>query len=155
MFRTITRLLFGGEEETPQEVKSGEVSEEEWLVVSHQEAISAENQGPEQTENEQTSKFPPHGDTAAHMKTDISVLDQETTVQRSNNSAPSEAVTGSVFHPKAMLEVTQLTSIQKAKAWTDRHYMTRNAIQRQNRIRQGVHHHSFPLQQPGHRHLSH
>ncbi|KAM7402653.1 hypothetical protein PAMP_017873 [Pampus punctatissimus] len=37
MFRTITRLLFGGEEdETPEDVKSGEVVEEGWLVVNHQ-----------------------------------------------------------------------------------------------------------------------
>lgn len=36
MFKTITRLLFGGEEETPEDVKSGEVVEEGWLVVSHQ-----------------------------------------------------------------------------------------------------------------------
>lgn len=36
MFKTISRLLFGGEEETPETVKSGEEVEEEWLVVSHQ-----------------------------------------------------------------------------------------------------------------------
>lgn len=36
MFKTITRLLFGGGEETPKSVKSGEVVEEEWLVVTHQ-----------------------------------------------------------------------------------------------------------------------
>ncbi|XP_034533888.1 tumor protein p53-inducible nuclear protein 2 [Notolabrus celidotus] len=156
MFRTITRLLFGGEEETPQEVKSGEVLEEEWHVVSHQEAVLAENQGPELTETQQTSNSPPHGDTVTHLQSDISVLDQETTVQSSSSSDPtSRAIAGSVLHPKALLEVTQLNSIQKAKTWADRHHMTRNAIQRQNRIRQGVHHHSFPLQQPGHRNLSH
>lgn len=36
MFKTIARLLFGGEEQTHEDVKSGEVVEEEWLVVSHQ-----------------------------------------------------------------------------------------------------------------------
>lgn len=36
MFKTIARLLFGGEEQTPENVKSGEVLEEDWLVVSHQ-----------------------------------------------------------------------------------------------------------------------
>lgn len=41
MFRTITRLLFGGEEDTPQEVKCGEVLEEEWLLVSHQGQFSS------------------------------------------------------------------------------------------------------------------
>ncbi len=36
MFKTISRLLFGEEEETPEDVKSGEALEEEWLVISHQ-----------------------------------------------------------------------------------------------------------------------
>lgn len=38
MFKTITRLIFGGEEQpTPDDVKPGdEGEEEEWLVVSHQ-----------------------------------------------------------------------------------------------------------------------
>lgn len=36
MFKTLTRLLFGGEEEAAEGVKSGEVVEEGWLVVTHQ-----------------------------------------------------------------------------------------------------------------------
>lgn len=38
MFKTITRLIFGGEEPpTPEDVKPGDEGEdEEWLVVSHQ-----------------------------------------------------------------------------------------------------------------------
>lgn len=36
MFKTIARLLFGGEEQTHGDVKACEVVEEEWLVVSHQ-----------------------------------------------------------------------------------------------------------------------
>lgn len=36
MLRAITRLLFGGEQETPDDFKSGEMQEEEWQVVSHQ-----------------------------------------------------------------------------------------------------------------------
>lgn len=81
-----------------------------------------------------------------------SVLDPEPTVQ---SSSTSPAITGSVSLHKALLEVTQLTCMQKAKAWTDPHHMSRNAIQRQNRVRQAVQHHSFHLQQPGHRNLSH
>ncbi|XP_035518400.1 tumor protein p53-inducible nuclear protein 2 [Morone saxatilis] len=149
MFKTITRLLFGGEEETPKDVKSGEVVEEGWLVVSHQEA---ESHSAELTDT-QPSNSAPHGDTIANMDNDSSVLDPEPTVQSS--IATSREITGSVSQPKALLEVTQLACTQKAKAWTDRHHMTRNAIQRQNRVRQGVQHHSFHLQQPGHRNLSH
>lgn len=36
MFRAIARLLFGGEEQTPDDFKSGEMAAEEWQVVSHQ-----------------------------------------------------------------------------------------------------------------------
>ncbi|KAA8593474.1 hypothetical protein FQN60_009590 [Etheostoma spectabile] len=152
MFKTISRLFFGGEEETCDDVKSGEVVEEGWLVVSHQEPSSAENQGAALTDTQPpTSAL--HGAPVANMETDMSVLDQEPTVQSS--CATSRAITGSVSQPKALEEVTQLTCIQKAKAWADPHQMSRNAIQRQNRVRQGVQHHSFHLQQPGQRNISH
>ncbi|XP_071350811.1 tumor protein p53-inducible nuclear protein 2 [Trachinotus anak] len=152
MFKTITRLLFGGKEETTEEVKSGEVVEEGWLVVSHQETSSAENQDAELTDAQPLNSAP-HGDTVANMETDASLLDPELTVESS--STTSGATFASFSQPKALSEVTQLTCNQKAKAWADRHHMSRNAIQRQNRARQGVQHHSFHLQQPGHRNLSH
>ncbi|KAM8756651.1 tumor protein p53-inducible nuclear protein 2 isoform 1-T3 [Acanthopagrus schlegelii] len=152
MFKTISRLLFGGEEETPETVKSGEEVEEEWLVVSHQEAGSAENQDAKLTDI-QPSNSTPHGDTVAAVAADISGLDPEPVVESS--SSPSRAISGSSSQPKALLEVTKITSTQKAKTWADRQHMTRNAIQRQNRVRQGVQHQSFPLQQPGHRNLCH
>ncbi|XP_073325118.1 tumor protein p53-inducible nuclear protein 2 [Pagrus major] len=152
MFKTISRLLFGGEEETPEDVKSGEEVEEEWLVVSHQEAVSAENQDAKLTDTE-LSNSAPHGDTVATVETDISLLDPEPTDQSS--SSPSRAITGSSSQPKALLEATKITCTQKAKTWADRQHMTRNAIQRQNRVRQGVQQHSFHLQQPGHRNICH
>ncbi|XP_070759507.1 tumor protein p53-inducible nuclear protein 2 [Enoplosus armatus] len=155
MFKTITRLLFGGEEETPVDVKSGEAVEEGWLVVSHQEAGSAENQGAELTDSQPSNSQALHGHTVANMETDVSVLDPEPAAQNSSSSSTSRAITGSVSQPKALVEVTQLTCIQKTKALADRHHMSRNAIERQNRVRQGVQHHSFHLQQPGHRNLSH
>ncbi|XP_033482075.1 tumor protein p53-inducible nuclear protein 2 [Epinephelus lanceolatus] len=158
MFQTITRLLFGGEEETPEDVKSGEAVEEGWLVVTHQEADSAESQGAELTDT-QPSNSVLHGDKVANMVTNISVSDPEPTGESSSSSSSSNsssrAVTGSVFQRKPLAEMTQLTCIQRAKAWADPHRMSRNTIQRQNRVRQGVQHHSFHLQQPGHRNLSH
>ncbi|KAL6111461.1 uncharacterized protein ACO6RY_08437 [Pungitius sinensis] len=154
MFKTITRLLFGGQEEAPEDVKSGEVVEEGWLVVSHPESGSAENQCTKPTDT-QSSNSDLHGAMVANMESDVSVLDPEHTVESSSSSNSSQTITGSVCHPKAVLEVTQLTSIQKAKTWADPHHMSRNAIQRQNRARQGVQHQSFHLQQPGQRNLSH
>lgn len=148
MFKTITRLLFGGEEETPKGVKSGEVVEEEWLVVTHQESGSAENQEAELTDPQPLNSAP-HGDTFANIESDKSDLESEATVQSSG------AVSVSFSQPKVLAEVTQLTCNQKAKAWAERHQISRNSIQRQNRVRQGVQHQSFHLQQPGHRNLGH
>jgi len=148
MFRTITRLLFGGEEETPEDVKSGEVVEEGWLVVNHQ----AENQDAEVPDIHQSNSAI-NVDTATTLETDTSATDPEPTIQTSSTTSNSRAITGLISQPKTLAEVTQLT--QKAKSCADRHHMSRNAIQRQNRVHQGVQHQSFHLQQPGHRNLSH
>ncbi|XP_044206211.1 tumor protein p53-inducible nuclear protein 2 [Thunnus albacares] len=147
MFRTITRLLFGGEEKTPEDVKSGEVVEEGWLVVNHQENQDAD------VPDIQQSNSAINADTDTTLETVTSATDPEPTVQTSNTTSNSRAIIGLVSQPKTLAEVTQLT--QKAKSCADRHHMSRNAIQRQNRVRQGVQHQSFHLQQPGHRTLSH
>lgn len=147
MFRTITRLLFGGEEKTPEDVKSGEVVEEGWLVVNHQENQDAD------VPDIQQSNSAINADTDTTLETVTSATDPEPTVQISNTTSNSRAIIGLVSQPKTLAEVTQLT--QKAKSCADRHHMSRNAIQRQNRVRQGVQHQSFHLQQPGHRTLSH
>eukprot|EP00064_Thunnus_orientalis_P005908 superscaffoldBa00000596_g5922 len=147
MFRTITRLLFGGEEKTPEDVKSGEVVEEGWLVVNHQENQDAD------VPDIQQSNSAINADTDTTLETVTSATDPEPTVQTSSTTSNSRAIIGLVSQPKTLAEVTQST--QKAKSCADRHHMSRNAIQRQNRVRQGVQHQSFHLQQPGHRTLSH
>ncbi|CAK6958370.1 tumor protein p53-inducible nuclear protein 2 [Scomber scombrus] len=149
MFRMITRLLFGGEVETPEDVKSGEVVEEGWLVVNHQENQDAE--GP----NIQPSNSALYVDTDTKLEADTSATDPEPTFQTNSATSNSPAIAGLVSQPKTLSEVTQLTSAQKAKSCAGRHHMSRNAIQRQNRVCQGVQHPSFHLQQPGHRNLSH
>ncbi|KAM9408452.1 tumor protein p53-inducible nuclear protein 2 isoform 1-T2 [Pholidichthys leucotaenia] len=146
MLKAIGRLLFGGEEEAPGELESEEAVEEGWLVVSHQEADSAENQNMQTADTQSPNS-------SANTEAD-SMLEAEATVQ-SSSSSTSQAMPGPFFKPKALTGITQLASIQKAKTWADRHYASRNAIHRQNRIRQGVQQHSFHLQQPSHRSLSH
>ncbi|XP_034023604.1 tumor protein p53-inducible nuclear protein 2 [Thalassophryne amazonica] len=154
MLRTITRLLFGREEEATEVVKSGDVVEEDWLLVGHQVAVTdvspAEDQGAEQVSIQHSNSAPD-----GHSKVDpgISMLDQESTVGSNNTS--SQTLAALLSHTAATAKMTQLTSIQKAKAWADRHHMSRNVIQRRNRVCREVHHHSFQLQQPGHRSLSH
>ncbi|KAM4588056.1 tumor protein p53-inducible nuclear protein 2 [Odontesthes bonariensis] len=152
MFRAITHLLFGGKEEAPEDAKPGQVVEEGWLVVTHQAAASAENQDAQLADTQQ-SISPLHGDATANMESD-SVEDAEPAAP-SSSTATTRALTGSFSQPEALTELTQLTCTQKAKALADRHHVSRNAIQRQNRVCQGVQRHSFHLQQPGHRSLGH
>uniref|UniRef100_A0A3Q3N3S9 Uncharacterized protein n=1 Tax=Mastacembelus armatus TaxID=205130 RepID=A0A3Q3N3S9_9TELE len=146
MFKTITRMLFGAEEETLEVIKSGEVVEEGWLVVTHQ--------GRSDRHNSFWVLAHQVINTYSHFPVFLSsMLDPEPAVQSS--STTGRAISGYLPQAKAVAEVTQLTYIQKAKAWADRHHMSRKGIQRQNHVRYGVQQHSFHLQQPGHRNLSH
>lgn len=151
MFGIINRLLFGGEDKTPESVKSGEVVDDGWLVVNPQEVMSAEDQKVAPSEHQPNSAA--HGDTVSQQETDTSVADPEPVVQSGNTSTPAGA--GTFCQPKVLPEVTQFSCIQKAKAWAERHHTSRNGIQRQNRVRQGIPQHSFHLQQPGQRRLGH
>lgn len=62
------------------------------------------------------------------------------------------AVSALLLQPKALMELTRLTCLQKARA--DRQRVSRNTIQRQNRARQRFRPASFHLQQPVLRSLS-
>ncbi|XP_063329257.1 tumor protein p53-inducible nuclear protein 2 [Pelmatolapia mariae] len=144
MFRTIARMLFGREEETPEDIKAGDTMEEGWHVVTHQEAGSAENQDAMLTDSQPSSSVPQGTD----METDC-VADGEPTAQSGSTGTSAQSVFSSFSKPKAIAKMTQ------AKVLAERHHVSRNAIQRQNRVRQGVQHHSYHLQQPGCRSLSH
>lgn len=150
MFKTISRLIFGGAEETADDVKCGDAGEEGWHVVTHQEA-EVENQGALLSDAQPPSPIV-CGNTSTEMEADCS---PDAEPVQSGGTATSRAVPAVFSQPKTLAEVTRITCAQKAEAWADRHYVSRNAIQRQNRVRQGVQHHAFQLQQPGHRSLSH
>lgn len=150
MLKTISRFIFGGAEETAEDVKSVEAGEEGWHVVTHQEA-EVENREALLSDTQPSSPGV-CGNTSTDTEADRT-SDAEPTGQ--SGSAASRAASGVYSQPKTLAEVTRLACIPKAKAWADRHCVSRNAIQRQNRVRQGVQSHSFQLQQPGHRSLSH
>lgn len=157
MLKTIARLIFGGEEDqqATEDVKSREEEEEEdeeWLVVSHDEALSAENNGLQQLDA-QTSASPPHGDTVTNVKAEVGAFDAEPPTQAGNPSG--RAAAASVSQLKALVQVAPLSFTPKGCTWVERHHTTRNAIQRQNRVRQGVQHSVFHLQQPGLRNHCH
>lgn len=156
MFKTIARLIFGGEEEqqATEDVKSRkeEAEDEEWLVVSHDEAVSAENNGLEKTDA-QTSASPLHVDAVVNMETEVSAFDPEP--QNQTGSPSGRAAAASVSQLKALAQAVPLSFVPKGRSWVERHHTARNAIQRQNRVRQGVQHNVFHLQQPGLRNLCH
>nr|XP_057921151.1 tumor protein p53-inducible nuclear protein 2 isoform X2 [Doryrhamphus excisus] len=156
MLKRLARLLFGGQEAPPGEVQPEEVVEEEWLVVSHQEAASAGTG----TGSVGASSLPPDSDpntvATTPVDTDASVTDPESeqSTDQSGGTASKRGVASALLSPpEALQELTKLTCRKASR--TSSHCMSRNAIQRQNRVRQGCQQHSFPLQQPGHRTLSH
>ncbi|RVE72850.1 hypothetical protein OJAV_G00041950 [Oryzias javanicus] len=133
MFRTIARLLFGDQEES-EDGKSEEVKEEDWLVITHQEAAEIQDAlTPDIQESTSTLLQDPPPNTEPDRVSDAAAGD-------------CRAVSALLLQPKALVELTQLTCLQKAKA--DRPRVSRNTIQRQNRIRQRVRPASFHLQQP-------
>ncbi|CAN9512489.1 unnamed protein product [Ophioblennius macclurei] len=163
MFKTISRLIFGGAEETPEDVKCGEVvGEEGWHVVTHQEADSGENQDAPLAETQPSSPSL-CGSISANIEADCT-SEAEPEVQNSSSvgeggdnsdTSTSRVASGAFSQPKTQTEIERVMWIHRAKAWADRHYVSRNAIQRQNRVRHGVQAHSFQLQQPGNRSLGH
>lgn len=79
-----------------------------------------------------------------------SVVDQELTGQ---DGVARPAAAGVAAQLKPLMVAEQL--LEKTRTWTDRHHVTRNTMQRHNRVRQGVQQSRFHLQQPGRRSLAH
>lgn len=151
MFKIITSLLFG-EEEVPkreQETSSVEAEDEEWHVVSHQDAVADDHQ--EGVMLDSHPNLAAQDAPISQQEGDSSVASPETP---SNNRA-NEAVHALLCPPKGLAHAPLSACVQKAKAWAQRHSTSRNSIQRQNRLRQGIQQHAFPLHQPGHRNLCH
>lgn len=149
MFGIINRLLFGGEEKTADSVGSGEVLEDGWLVVSHQEAMPEDDQKGALSEHQPDSAV--HGHSVPQPETEPSAADPEPAVGTSS----ARAVSGASPRPRLLSEATRSSCIHQAKAWARRHRTSRNGVRRQNRVRRGVRPQSFHLQQPGHRSLGH
>lgn len=150
MLKTISRFIFGGAEEATEDVKCVEAGEEGWHVVTHQEAEVENRDAP--LSDARPSSPAACGNTSADTEADRT---SDADAAARSSGATSPAGSGVSPQPKALAEVTRLACPPKAKAWADRHHVSRNAIQRQNRVRHGVQSHSFQLQQPGHRSLSH
>ncbi|KAK7907466.1 hypothetical protein WMY93_016078 [Mugilogobius chulae] len=144
MFRIIANLLFGEEERPIQDIRSVE-EEEEWHVVSHQEAVADEHQKAALLDHQPSSAV------VGSQDAENSVISSETQDQDMKNT--HQAFPSVLCLPKAVSQATQAAYMQKAKAWADRHRSSGKAVQRQNRIRHSIQQQAFCLHQPSHRNL--
>lgn len=127
-----------------------EAEDEEWHVVCHQDAVADEHQ--------EGALLDHHPDTTVQgsplsLQDGNSVTAPETQDQNKTNANAS--VQRILFESKALAHAPLSICVQRAKALAQRHSTSRNAIQRQNRIRQGIQQQAFHLHQPGHRNLCH
>ncbi|KAL0978604.1 hypothetical protein UPYG_G00172800 [Umbra pygmaea] len=164
MFRRLTSLFFGGDEDirTDQRTsKPAEMLEEGWLLVNHQEAVKELKSVEEQVvdcANTSNYRFPPSppvfNESEPTSENDTRGSEPEVPGQRHANS-PSRVIHGSV----SMAKVMHVARVQRAQTRVDRRHLTRSGIKRQNCVRQRVHRHSSIhntyLQQPGQHSFSH
>lgn len=143
-------MLFGEEDKPKDDAGSGEVEDEEWHVVSHQDAVADEHQEGALLDYHPNSAVR-DGSTISQQDADVSATSADTQDRNTNNA--HEAVHGILCPPKGLASLS--ACVQKEKAWAQRHSSSRNAIQRQNRVRQGIQQQAFHLHQPGLRNLCH
>lgn len=167
MIKRISRLFFGGEEETPMEQKTpklGETVEDEWFLVSLPDAVCEVNIVEQPVELAFTSIYRcpsiPHvtEESKANLETNVRIPEPDVPVQKSRT--PSRVICGSVHQAGPLAKVTQVARVQRAQAHSDRRHLGRSGIHRQNCIRQRSQRHTSRshttyLHQPGHRNLSH
>ncbi|XP_077582957.1 uncharacterized protein LOC144203414 isoform X2 [Stigmatopora nigra] len=153
MLRKLAYLLFGGEKDASEEVVPEKV-EEEWLVVTHQEATSAEIAIVEAPTGSSESVTNPTMITNLETTRATEPASEQSTVD-SQETAKSIHATSEILCPptKTLQELTELTSMKKTRET----YQPKSfpAIQQRNRIRHGFQHRSFSLQQPGQRAFGH
>ncbi|KAJ0068414.1 hypothetical protein NL108_005997 [Boleophthalmus pectinirostris] len=150
MFRIIANFLFGDEDKPLEDIKSVEVEDEEWHVVSHQEAVADEHQKAALLEHQPKSAV---FDSSNVQDADNSVISSET-LDQTKEKITNQAFPG-VSLPKVVAHVTEAACMQRAKAWGDRHNSSRKAVQRQNRLQHRVQQQALHLHQPVHRNMYH
>lgn len=151
MFRIITNLLFGEEDKPTEDISSTEADDEEWHVVSHQDAVADEHQEGALLDQNPTSSV----QSAPLEQQDAVISGSSTeTLDQKKNSA-FEAVHGILCQAKDVTQASLSACVQKEKTFAQRHSTSRNAIHRLNRTRQGAQHQVFHLHQPSQRNLCH
>jgi len=140
MFKIITSLLFGGDEDAHEDLKSGEVVDEGWLLVNPTEAVNEVSSvaADQDTERDDSSLCRAPSNPAVNEESDAI---SETDI--SSNTIPSIRSTAS--QAAALAKMTQVTRVQRAQALVDRRPLSRGYIQRQNCVCQRTPRHSFHI----------
>uniref|UniRef100_A0A8C7CS07 Uncharacterized protein n=1 Tax=Oncorhynchus kisutch TaxID=8019 RepID=A0A8C7CS07_ONCKI len=145
MFRKLTSLFFGRDEDIPTDQrtsKPAEMLEEGWFLVNHQGLFLT-----------RSSVWTIH----SRDRFSEPISETDLPVQRSATS-PSRIIRESVSMAGQLAKVTQVARVQRAQTRVDRRHLTRSCIQRQNSVCLRAQRHSSRttyLQQPGHRNFSH
>ncbi|KAM6979709.1 glutathione hydrolase 7-like [Aplochiton taeniatus] len=142
MFRRLTNLFFGQDEETPTNpgtAKSGELVDDEWLLVPHQDLVTKihPEAGSEVSTVEDRAAELANSSTNEESESGIETRMSELSVQR--NSIPSRVTRDFVSQVGALVKVTQIARVQRAQALSDRHHLGRNCIQHHCRLPEEVH----------------
>lgn len=164
MFRMLTSLFWGGDDETTQDEtpheesqkttpqrtsksgdesqrtsKFGDMDDTEWHLVNHHETAGEVSAGEETTgelANHKCSFIPVTKEPEANIASDLGsdVRLPEPDVSVQRSRSPSRVILGS--STGALAKVTQVARVQRAQARCERRCLGRTSMQRQNCIRQ-------------------
>ncbi|XP_048838647.1 tumor protein p53-inducible nuclear protein 2 isoform X3 [Brienomyrus brachyistius] len=171
MLQRLSTLLFGEVEDASTDISGPkpcvmDADEEGWLLVNLPEGATAESSPIEDLliEHPSMSVYVALGnqsvqDSVASLTGSVSRV-AEAVPPASQDSAPRRIPRGAAAKAGAMVKVTQVTRVQRAKARAERRHLARNRVQRQNRVREQAsrrpaHTHGTYLRQPCQRTLNH
>ncbi|XP_051517510.1 tumor protein p53-inducible nuclear protein 2-like isoform X3 [Myxocyprinus asiaticus] len=151
MFQRISSLFFGSMEEGTPELKGPkpcvtEADEEGWLLVNLPEGATAEASPLEDLLIEHPSMsvyvspghLPAMEESTSSLAGSISRMSESAVPAVTRSSAATRVTRGAAAQAGGLAKVTQVSRVQKAKARTERRHVTRNRMQRQNRVREQV-----------------
>ncbi|XP_051962384.1 tumor protein p53-inducible nuclear protein 2 isoform X2 [Xyrauchen texanus] len=173
MFQRISSLFFGSMEDVTPELKGPkpcvtEADEEGWLLVNLPEGATAEAspledlliEHPSMSVYVSPSHLPAMEESATSLAGTVSRMSESAVPAMTRSSTATRVTRGAAAQAGALAKVTQVSRVQKAKARTERRHLTRNRIQRQNRVleqvqRRVAHTHNSFLHQPCQRNFCH
>ncbi|XP_030623281.1 tumor protein p53-inducible nuclear protein 2 isoform X3 [Chanos chanos] len=151
MFQRLSSFFFGEEEEASAELKGPkpcvtEADEEGWLLVNLPEGATAETSPMEDLliEHPSMSVYVSPGnlsmveESVASLAGSVSKMSDSAAPPVVRSTLPPRIARGAASQAGALVKVTQVSRVQRAKARAERRNLGRKRIQRQNRVREQV-----------------